>query len=260
MTSREPRTLVVVPTFNERQNLPELVRAIMGYPGFRVLVVDDRSPDGTGEVADALANEFPGRIEVLHRTGKKGLGRSYVEGLIRARSGTDEFICQMDADLSHDPKYLPDLVAAAAAGSDVVVGSRYLHGVSVVNWPLRRLMLSTAANRYIRLVTGLTPRDCTSGFRCWRRQMLHRIRLDRIASEGYAFLVEMLYEADGAGAQISEVPIIFVERRAGQSKMSRRVIVESALMPWRLISRRVIENVSSSVSAVLRREKKTVPF
>lgn len=257
MRSSEPRTLVVVPTFNERDNLPVLVRAIMNYPGFRVLVVDDRSPDGTGDVADALASEFSGRVEVMHRTGEKGLGRSYVDGLTRARNGGDDFICQMDADLSHDPKYLPELVSAAATGLDVVIGSRYVHGVSVVNWPLRRLILSTAANRYIRLVTGMPARDCTSGFRCWRRQTLHRIRLDRIISDGYAFIVEMLYEAQGLGARIGELPIIFVERRAGQSKMSRRVIVESALMPWRLIFRRAAAILTSTAIALVRRAGKT---
>lgn len=233
-----PQTLVLVPTYNERENLPVLVRAVMEHEGFRVMVVDDQSPDGTGEVAEALAREFPGRVEVLHRTGKKGLGRSYIEALLLARNRSEDFVCQMDADLSHDPRYLPQMVAAAMSGGhDLVIGSRYLQGVSVVNWPLHRLILSTFANRYIRSVTRLPVADCTSGFRCWRRAALSRVPLERIVSDGYAFLVEMLYEAHQHGCSVGEVPIIFVERRLGQSKMSGGVILESAYMPWRVVLR-----------------------
>jgi dolichol-phosphate mannosyltransferase len=229
--------LVVVPTYNERENLPLLVRGVLAHDGFRMLVVDDNSPDGTGAVADALAASHPGRVEVLHRTGPRGLGRSYVDGLRRALETDAELILQMDADLSHDPVYLPALTAAAA-DHDLVLGSRYLHGVSVVNWPLHRIFLSTFANRYIKLVTGLTPADCTGGFRCWRREALARIPLDRVASAGYAFLVEMLYRAAQNGSRIGEVPIIFVERRQGQSKVSRAVLLESLITPWRLRLRR----------------------
>jgi dolichol-phosphate mannosyltransferase len=229
--------LVVVPTYNERENLPLLVRGVLAHDGFRMLVVDDNSPDGTGAVADALAAAHPGRIEVLHRTGPRGLGRSYVDGLRRALQTEASLIFQMDADLSHDPVYLPAL-AAAAADHDVVIGSRYLQGVSVVNWPLHRIFLSTFANRYIRFVTRLEPADCTSGFRCWRRDALARIPLDRVASAGYAFLVEMLYRAAQNGSRIGEVPIIFVERRQGQSKVSRAVLMESLITPWRLRLRR----------------------
>jgi dolichol-phosphate mannosyltransferase len=196
--------------------------------------VDDGSPDGTGAVADALAAAHPGRVEVMHRKGTRGLGRSYVDGLRHALTTTDaELICQMDADLSHDPQYLPALAAATAA-HDVVIGSRYLQGVSVVNWPLHRIFLSTFANRYIRAVTGLSPRDCTSGFRCWRREALARLPLDRMVSDGYAFLVEMLFDAARGGSRIGEVPIIFVERRVGQSKVSRAVLLESLITPWKL--------------------------
>jgi hypothetical protein len=151
--------LVIIPTYNERDNLPVLVRQILDRYAYRVLVVDDDSPDGTGAVADALAAEFPGRLEVVHRTGKRGLGLSYVDGFKRALATDAQFICQMDADLSHDPQYLPDLVNAAATRYDVVLGSRYLNGVSVVNWPLRRIMLSSFANAYVRTVTGLQNRD-----------------------------------------------------------------------------------------------------
>lgn len=229
--------LVVIPTYNERDNLPALVPAVLQHDGYRVLVVDDSSPDGTGEVADRLAREFPGRVDVLHRTGRRGLGRSYIDAFRRALATGTPLICHMDADLSHDPKYLPELVAAARQ-YDVVIGSRYLNGISVVNWPLRRIVLSVFANRYVRGVTRLEVRDCTSGFRCWRREALAAIPLDRIASDGYAFVVETLYEAARRGCRIGEVPIIYIERRQGASKMSPRVIIESVLMPWRLLFRR----------------------
>jgi dolichol-phosphate mannosyltransferase len=225
--------MVVVPTYNERDNLPVLAQGILAHEGFRLLVVDDGSPDGTGQIADDLAAAHPGRVEVLHRTGPRGLGRSYIEGLQRALSSNAELILQMDADLSHDPQYLPAL-AAAAQHYDVVIGSRYLQGVSVVNWPLHRIFLSAFANRYIRTVTGLSPRDCTSGFRCWRRETLARIPLNRVFSGGYAFLVEMLFHAARDGSRIGEVPIIFVERRQGESKVSSTVLLESLITPWRL--------------------------
>jgi dolichol-phosphate mannosyltransferase len=233
-----PRVLVVVPTYNERENLPALVRGVLAHEGFRMMVVDDASPDGTGEIADRLAMEFPGRLEVVHRTGARGLGRSYIDGLQRAVAQADvDLVCQMDADLSHNPEYLPALTAAAAE-HDVVIGSRYLQGVSVVNWPLHRIFLSTFANKYIRAVTQLTPRDCTSGYRCWRREALARLPLGSMVSDGYAFLVEMLYEAKRRGYRIGEVPIIFVERKLGESKVSTPVLVESLIIPWRLLLRR----------------------
>jgi dolichol-phosphate mannosyltransferase len=233
-----PTVLVVVPTYNERDNLPVLARGILAHEGFRMLVVDDGSPDGTGAVADGLAAEYPGRVEVMHRTGQRGLGRSYIDGLQKAIAQPDvDLVCQMDADLSHDPEYLPALVGATA-GHDVVIGSRYLNGVSVVNWPLHRIFLSAFANRYIRLVTSLTPRDCTSGYRCWRRESLARLPLREMVSDGYAFLVEMLFEASRRGCQIGEVPIIFIERRQGQSKVSGSVLLESLITPWRLLFRK----------------------
>ena len=233
-----PSVLVVVPTYNERENLPVLARGVLAHQGFRMLVVDDGSPDGTGAVADALAAEYPGRVEVMHRTGPRGLGRSYIDGLQKAITQADvDLVCQMDADLSHNPEYLPDLVAATA-DYDLVIGSRYLNGVSVVNWPLHRIFLSAFANRYIRLVTSLTPRDCTSGFRCWRREALARLPLRDMVSDGYAFLVEMLYEASRRGCRIGEVPIIFIERRQGQSKVSSAVLAESLVTPWRLLFRK----------------------
>jgi dolichol-phosphate mannosyltransferase len=236
--STPPRVLVVVPTYNERDNLPLLARGVLSHAGYRLMVVDDGSPDGTGAIADGLAAEYPGRVEVVHRTGQRGLGRSYIEGLKKAIAQPDvDLVCQMDADLSHDPEYLPNLVRATA-DHDVVIGSRYLQGVSVVNWPLHRIVLSAFANRYIRMVTSLTPNDCTSGFRCWRREALARLPLDAMVSDGYAFLVEMLFEARRRHCRIGEVPIIFVERRQGQSKVSGAVLFESLITPWRLILRK----------------------
>ncbi len=234
-----PLVLVVTPTYNERDNLPVLVRQVMARgPEFSILVVDDASPDGTGAVADALAAEYPGRMHVMHRTGKRGLGRSYVDALSLAVTMDVDLVCQMDADFSHDPQYLPDLVRAVVEdGYDLVIGSRYLRGVSVVNWPLSRLILSTFANRYVRGITGLPARDCTSGYRCWRREALASLPLRQFVSDGYAFLVEMLFAAMGHRCRIGEVPIIYVERREGQSKMSQGVIMESVFVPWRLVFR-----------------------
>ena len=227
--------LVVIPTYNERANLPVLVEGLMKHDGVRVLVVDDQSPDGTGALADDLALQHPGRISVMHRTGKRGFGRSYIDGMKQALQEGADVICQMDADLSHDPAQLPDLVAATAQ-ADVVIGSRYIPRGRIVNWPKRRRVLSRVANIYIRTVTRLTSRDCTSGYRCWRTSTMASIPLDDFISDGYSFLVEMLFVAARRGARIAEVPITFVERREGESKVSRAVLVESAITPWRLIS------------------------
>jgi dolichol-phosphate mannosyltransferase len=230
--------LVIVPTYNERDNLPLLVEQLMRLANVNLLVVDDASPDGTGDVADALARQHAGRIDVLHRIGRRGLGRSYIDGIrvaIQRPPGEADVICQMDADLSHDPQQLPALIAATA-DADVVLGSRYIPGGGVVNWPKRRRLLSRFANLYIRSVTRLTARDCTTGFRCWRRAMLAALPLDGFESDGYSFLTEMLYVAHSLGARIREVPITFVERRQGESKLSSGVLLESALTPWRLIA------------------------
>lgn len=226
--------LVIVPTYNERANLPVLVAGLMSHADVRVMVVDDQSPDGTGEIADALALQHPGRIAVMHRTGKRGLGRSYIDGINKAIHEPVDVICQMDADLSHDPRHLPDLVAATER-ADVVIGSRYVPGGAIINWPRRRRLLSRFANTYIRGITRLSARDCTSGYRCWRRSFLASLPLDRFFSDGYSFLVEMLFVAARRGARIAEVPITFVERREGESKVSRAVLVESAITPWRLV-------------------------
>ena len=229
--------LVIVPTFNERDNLPVLTKALMELPEVSMLVVDDNSPDGTGALADELARTYPGRLEVMHRTARPGLGRSYVDGIRSVLNRPVDVICQMDSDLSHDPRHLRDLIAASRR-ADVVIGSRYIPGGAIVNWPLRRKLLSRFANAYIRLVTRLTPHDCTSGYRCWRREALAQVPLDQSASDGYSFLVEMLFAASAAGLRFAEVPITFVERRQGESKLSGAVLLESAITPWRLIASR----------------------
>ena len=234
--SGAPTALVVVPTYNERENLPLLVAGLMQHPNVRLLIVDDASPDGTGAVADELTASHHGRVSVMHRTGVRGLGRSYIDGLKRAVEEPVDLICQMDADLSHDPVQLPTLIAAAAR-ADVVIGSRYVAGGKIVNWPMRRRLLSRFANQYVRTVTRLRARDCTSGYRCWRRETLAAMPLDHFISDGYSFLVEMLYVASRRGSRIAEVPITFVERRLGESKLSRAVLIESAIAPWRLIGR-----------------------
>ena len=228
-----PAVLVVVPTYNERDNLPLIVEAVLAREAYRMLVVDDGSPDGTGALADSLAAKSNGRLRVLHRTGPRGLGRSYVEGFTRALAEPVDVVCQMDADFSHDPAILPVLVETVR-DHDLVIGSRYVPGGRVVNWPFHRAALSTAANWYIRVALGLRVRDSTAGFRCWRRDALARMPLPQIESDGYAFQIEMAWEAARRGLRIAEVPISFVERRRGQSKMSWAIVFEALGLPWRL--------------------------
>lgn len=227
--------LVIIPTYNERANLPVLVDGLMKHDNVRVLVVDDNSPDGTGDVAEALGRQYDGRVSLLRRTKNRGFGRSYIDGMKRALTEPVDVICQMDADLSHDPAQLPNLLASAAT-HDVVIGSRYIPGGRIVNWPKRRHVLSRFANAYIRTVTRLHANDCTSGYRCWRRAALASLPLDQFFSDGYSFLVEMLFVAQRQGCTFKEVPITFVERREGVSKVSRAVLLESAITPWRLIA------------------------
>jgi dolichol-phosphate mannosyltransferase len=230
------RPLVIVPTYNERANLPLLVEQLLALPELRILIVDDASPDGTGEVADQYASGHRARIQVLHRTGRRGLGLSYIDGMYVALRTDATHVCQMDADLSHNPADIPRLLAAAER-ADFVIGSRYVEGGRIENWPMHRRLLSAFANRYIRAITRLTIRDCTSGFRCWRREALERLPLATIRSDGYAFIVELAFEATRAGLRCAEVPITFVERREGASKLSGMVIIESAIVPWRLAAR-----------------------
>jgi dolichol-phosphate mannosyltransferase len=226
--------LVLIPTYNERDNLPTVVAGVLAHADTHVLVIDDNSPDGTGDVADGLARRYDGRLAVMHRGAGRGLGRSYRDGFRTALAGSADFVCQMDADLSHDPRFLPALIASAASGAGLTIGSRYVPGGRVENWPLRRMVLSGFANSYIRTVTGVGVRDCTSGFRCWRREALARLPIDTMTSDGYSFLVELTFQAAAAGVRIAEVPIVFVERRQGVSKLSASVLVESLVTPWRL--------------------------
>ena len=221
------RCLVVLPTYNESENLRAIVESIQAYaPGANVLVVDDDSPDGTGALADELSIEQPENVFVIHRPRKEGLGRAYVAGFEVALARRYDFVVQMDADFSHDPKYLPAFFEAARE-SELVLGSRYLKGISVVNWDLKRLILSKAANAYVRLVTRMPLTDTTGGFKCWRREALEAIGLEGVFSNGYLFQVEMTYKAFRKNLRIAEVPIVFVERRLGRSKMHWGIIAEA---------------------------------
>ena len=229
--------LVVIPTYNEADNIQSLTEKVLSQPlGVHVLIVDDNSPDGTGQIADRLADASGGRVFVLHRPGKGGLGRAYLAGFAWALGRGYEAVIEMDADFSHDPVYLAPIVEAAE-GADVVLGSRYLNGISVNGWPLRRILLSLFANWYVQKITRLKVQDCTSGYRLYRRRVLEGIDLPSVRSNGYSFQVEMTFRAQVAGFKIVEVPIIFVERRTGLSKMSRRVIWESMWMPIKLRTR-----------------------
>ena len=233
------RYLVCVPTYNERANLPLIVPAILEQdPRLEVLVIDDSSPDGTGEVADTLAAENP-RVHVLHREAKEGLGRAYLAGFRWALDRGYEFILEMDADFSHDPKFLP-LFIEASRQADLVIGSRYKQGVNVINWPISRLLLSLGANQYARMITGLPISDSTGGFKCFRREVLAAIDFSRVRSNGYAFQIEMSYRAWRKGFRIVEIPIVFTDRVEGQSKMSKRIVREAVWMVWSLRFRALI--------------------
>lgn len=225
--------MVVIPTYNEKGNIERLVQAILDLKkGLHILVVDDNSPDGTGEIADRLAANHK-EVHVIHRSGKLGLGSAYRAGFKYALEKRAPLIFEMDADLSHDPNSLP-VFLEKIKDCDVVVGSRYLNGVSVVNWPIRRLMLSYGANIYTRIVTGLRLTDCTGGFKCFRREVLEAIDLDNIKSDGYSFQIEMNFRCMEKGFRIGEVPIIFIDRHAGSSKMSKKIVREAVVMVWRL--------------------------
>jgi dolichol-phosphate mannosyltransferase len=239
----EPTVQIVIPTYNERENVEPLIATIRHYQrSCGILIVDDGSPDGTGERAEELAASDP-LLGVLHRRGPRGFGRSLVEGMLWALERNPDFVIQMDADGSHNPQYLPALLEAARS-HDLVIGSRYVgHRVSVVNWPVSRLLLSLFANLYVRAITRLPVCDTTSGFRCWRASALRQIGLQTITSDGYSFLVETLFRAHALGLRITEVPIIFIERRTGASKMNRKVILESAIMPWRLMAARAVRTL-----------------
>jgi len=225
--------VVVVPTYNERENIEELIeKTLSTSPDIDILIVDDNSPDGTGEIAEKIAKENP-RVKVLHRPGKMGLGSAYVEGFKWALKKGYDFIMEMDADFSHNPEDIPRFIEMIEE-YDLVIGSRYTDGVSVVNWPISRLLLSYFANIYARTVTGVPIMDLTGGFKCFRREVLESINLDTIMSDGYAFQIEMNYRAYKKGFRITEIPIIFIERRAGSSKMSKKIVWEAFWLVWKL--------------------------
>jgi len=227
------KALVIIPTYNERENLVPLLQQIFaqGLP-IEVLIIDDHSPDGTGELADELAAADP-KVHALHRAGKMGLGSAYVAGFRWALERDYDAVFEMDADFSHNPDSLPEFLREIET-ADLVVGSRYLHGVTVVNWPISRLILSYGANVYSRVITGVPVKDLTGGFKCFRRQVLEALDLSRVKSDGYGFQIEINYKAWKRGFRIREIPILFVDRRVGVSKMSRRIVWEAAWMVWRL--------------------------
>ena len=226
-------TLVIVPTYNERQNIEPLVARVLGLTlPVHLLVVDDHSPDGTGEIADQLAARHDS-VHVLHRPGKQGLGRAYCDGFAWALERGYEFIIEMDGDFSHNPDDIPRFVAAAA-DADLVLGSRYANGIRVINWPLRRLVLSLTAARYVQLITGMPFTDPTGGFKCFRRAALATVKLAAVRSNGYSFQVELTHKIWRRGGRVVEVPIIFTDRFQGTSKMSRGIVREALGMVWRL--------------------------
>jgi len=227
------QTLVIVPTYNERENLPSLAQKLLSLPvAVDMLVVDDNSPDGTGRIADELAVKHP-PIHVLHRAEKSGLGRAYIAGFKWALERGYEFIFEMDCDLSHDPAEIPAFLAAAQ-NADLVLGSRYTGGVRVVNWPLKRLLLSRCAGIYVWLITGMPITDPTGGYKCFRRRALQALDLDVVHSNGYSFQIEMTHRLWMDGMKIVEVPIIFTERAEGHSKISRYIVAEALWVVWRL--------------------------
>ena len=231
--TRRDRALVLLPTYNEAETLGDLLPRILEVdPRLDALVIDDGSPDGTGELAERLASEEP-RLSVLHRRAKMGLGSAYIAGFREGVRRGYGFLFEMDADLSHDPKYLPDFLRAMEE-ADLVIGSRYLRGVNVINWPMSRLLLSYNANRYARWVTGLPLTDSTSGFKCFRREVLESIDLDSVDSTGYAFQIEMNFRAWKRGFRLAEIPIVFVDREAGESKMTTAIVREAVWRVWSL--------------------------
>jgi dolichol-phosphate mannosyltransferase len=234
------RAVVIVPTYNEAQNAPAVLRQVMELPGqIAALVVDDGSPDGTADLVRQLMAEYPGRIGLIERCAKQGLGTAYLAGFRHALAAGFEYVCEMDADFSHNPRDLSLLLQAcrpppSGGGADLAIGSRYVGGVRVVNWPLSRLILSYGAGVYTRAITRLPVKDVTAGFKCFRRRVLEALDLDRVRSNGYSFQIEMTYRAWRKGFRIVEVPIVFTERAEGQSKMSRAIVREAMRKVWEL--------------------------
>jgi len=226
-------TLIVMPTYNERENLPRMVAKLLGLPArVDLLVVDDNSPDGTGQLADELAARHP-EVRVLHRAEKNGLGRAYLAGFKWALERDYEFIFEMDGDFSHNPDDIPAFLETAQ-NADLVLGSRYVNGIRVINWPLGRLMLSKGAAAYVQIITGMPFTDPTGGYKCFRRKALQALKLDEVKSNGYSFQIELTHQLWRTGFRVAEVPIIFTERVKGHSKMSGHIVREALIMVWRL--------------------------
>lgn len=229
----QEKTLIIIPTYNERDNITTLIPEIRKQlPDTHILVVDDSSPDGTSEAVKELSTKTE-NIFVLDREKKQGLGRAYISGFKWALKQDYELIFEMDADFSHDPKYLPDFIKAAE-NADLVIGSRYISGVNVINWPMSRLLISYFGNVYARIIAGIPVRDCTSGFKCFHSRVLKSINLNKVDSSGYAFQVEMNFHVWKQGYHIEEIPIIFTDRRVGQSKMSSKIVREALILLWKL--------------------------
>jgi dolichol-phosphate mannosyltransferase len=227
------KTLVIIPTYNESENIKRIVPLVLEKDSsIDVLIVDDNSPDGTGNIADEMARGND-RIFVIHRQNKSGLGTAYITGFKFALGKNYDLVFEMDCDFSHDPKYIPQFLETARE-ADLVLGSRYISGVNVINWPMSRLLLSYYANVYSRIVTGLPVRDATGGFKCFRRKVLEAIDLDKVKSNGYSFQIEMSFRAWKKGFKIKEIPIVFEDRKVGQSKMSKKIVREAVWMVWRL--------------------------
>lgn len=224
---------VVIPTYNERENIAAVVSQVLTNPRFRVLVVDDNSPDGTAEIVSSMAHSNS-RIGLLSRSGKLGLGPAYIAGFQRALEEGAEYIFEMDADFSHDPRYLPDLLQAAESSCDLAIGSRYIPGGGTTDWGAIRKLISRGGNMYTQLILGMRVHDATAGFRCYRRKVLESLKLASIRSNGYSFQIEMTYRTLQAGFHVQEIPIIFPDRRVGKSKMSRRIVFEALAAVWRM--------------------------
>ncbi|MBE2281073.1 MAG: polyprenol monophosphomannose synthase [Ignavibacteriaceae bacterium] len=234
------RSLVIIPTYNELDNIKNLIPELfsLNLPDLHILVVDDNSPDGTGDYIASIADSEP-RINVLKRPAKMGLGTAYVAGFKYAIENKFDFIFEMDADFSHDPKEIPNFIKKMNE-ADLVIGSRYITGVNVINWPMRRLLLSYFANIYTRVITGMPVKDATGGFKCFKREVLESINLDNIKSNGYAFQIEMNFKAFRKGYKIAEIPIIFIDRQSGKSKMSKKIVREAIYRVWALRIRSIL--------------------
>jgi len=234
-----PKTLVVTPTYNEAENIEKFIEQVLSKgPDIEVLVVDDNSPDGTGSIVERLKAQNP-RIHLISRVKKMGLGTAYVEGFRYAIANKFDYIFEMDADFSHNPEEIPNFLKKIES-YDLVIGSRYTNGVRVINWPIRRLILSYGANVYTRIITGMPVKDATGGFKCFRRKVLEAIDLDKIHSNGYAFQIEMNFKTWSKGFKLCEHPIIFVERQSGISKMSKKIVYEAVFMVWKLKYHKII--------------------